>query len=120
MGTRSRDDNTTIRHDGTPVVAPRRRSVVTFVLLFFAFAMVVDGIAGERGWIANRRDRLQLEQARQELEAKRQEHAALRDLMHRLQDRDPALIEELARKELGFIRPGEKVFIIRDVPKPTK
>jgi cell division protein FtsB len=120
MDSRIRDDNTTMGHDGPPVAAPRRRSVVTIVLFFLALAMVIDGIAGERGWIANRRDRRQLEQAAQDLEARRQENAALRDLMHRLQNRDPAIIEELARKELGFIRPGEKVFIIRDVPKPTK
>ena len=31
---------------------------------------------------------------------------------------DPTAIEEVARRELGLIRPGEKVFIIKDVPPP--
>ena len=29
---------------------------------------------------------------------------------------DPAAIEELARQELGLIKPGEIVFTIRDIP----
>jgi hypothetical protein len=29
---------------------------------------------------------------------------------------DPATLEELARRDLGFIKPGEKLFIIRDLP----
>jgi cell division protein FtsB len=120
MGSRQRDENTTAGHGGTPAASSRGRSIVTYLLLFAALAMVLDGLAGERGWFANRRDRQQLEQAETELNAKRQENADVRDLAHRLQNQDPATIEELARLELGYIRPGEKVFIVRDVPKPTK
>ena len=29
---------------------------------------------------------------------------------------DPTALEELARKDLGLIKPGEKLFILRDVP----
>jgi cell division protein FtsB len=32
----------------------------------------------------------------------------------RLKD-DPAAIEELARGELGLMRPGEKLFIVKDL-----
>jgi cell division protein FtsB len=120
MDTRSRDEKTTIGRDGPPAAAGRGRSVITCILLVFALGLLLDGIAGERGWIANRRDRRQIEEAEQALAAKRLENAALRDLMHRLQQRDPATIEELARTELGFIRPGEKVFIVRDVAKPAR
>jgi cell division protein FtsB len=120
MDTRNGDDKTTLVHGGVPAVAAHRRSMVTYVLLFVALALVLDGIAGERGWFANRRDRQQLDQAEQELEATRRENAELRDLAHRLQSQDPITIEDLARRELGFIRPGEKVFIVRDVPKPTR
>jgi cell division protein FtsB len=31
---------------------------------------------------------------------------------------DPNAIEELARRELGLIRPGETLFIIKDIPPP--
>jgi cell division protein FtsB len=120
MDRRNRDEKTTGGRGGEPVVRVRRRSVLTFVLLFFALTLVLDGIAGERGWIANRRDSRLLEQAAKDLEAKRRENAELRDLRARLQNRDPATIEDIARREFGFIRPGEKVFIIKDVPKAPK
>ena len=49
----------------------------------------------------------------------RAENARLREQARRLRD-DPAAVEEIARRELGLIRPGEKVFIIKDLPQPSK
>ena len=49
----------------------------------------------------------------------RAENARLREEARRLNE-DPAAIEEIARRELGLIRPGERVFIIKDVPPATK
>ncbi len=120
MARRIRDEKTTCGRDGGPVVPARRRPVLTLVLLFFAVALVIDAVAGERGWIANSRDRRQLAQAAQDLEAKRRENAGLRDLRDRLKRQDPATIEEIARRQFKFIRPGEKVFIVRDVQKPAR
>ena len=40
--------------------------------------------------------------------------ARLRDTARRLRE-DPATIEEVARRELGLIKPGEQLFIVRDV-----
>ena len=48
----------------------------------------------------------------------RAENARLREEAHRLST-DPAAIEEIARRQLGLIKPGEKVFIIKDVPSPN-
>ena len=45
----------------------------------------------------------------------RAENARLREEARRLRE-DPRAIEEIARRELGLIKPGEKVFIIKDVP----
>ncbi len=44
---------------------------------------------------------------------------ALREEMRRLNE-DPATIESLARQELGLIRPGEIVFILKDLKEATK
>jgi cell division protein FtsB len=120
MGSKVRDEKTTAGQGGTPAAPSRGRSIATYVLLFVALALVLDGIAGERGVFANRRDREQLDQAELALAAKRQENAELRELARLLRSQDPATIEDLARRELGYIRPGETVFIIRDVPKPDK
>ena len=46
------------------------------------------------------------------------ENAKLRETARRLKD-DPSAIEEIARRELGLIKPGERVFIVKDVP-PAK
>src|SRR5674476_1119841 len=110
MDTRTRDDKARVGHDGMPVVLHRRRSVITYVLLFFALALVLDGVAGERGWITNRRDRRQLEQAQHEVQQMLIGSASLGEGARRLKGGHRATIEDLARRKLGFIKPGEKMF----------
>jgi cell division protein FtsB len=44
----------------------------------------------------------------------RVENEQLREQARQLRE-DPQAIEEIARRELGLIRPGEKLFIIKDV-----
>jgi cell division protein FtsB len=118
MDPRKRDERTKVGADGRAVASSRRSSAVTAVLLFLALVLVVDGIAGERGWLANRRGQRQVDQARQALDQVKWENARRRDLIERLRAADPATIEEIARRERGFIRPGETLFIVRDAPKP--
>jgi cell division protein FtsB len=91
---------------------------VGWAVLLFASAVLVDAVVGERGLLATRRVRKQYEANAAAIERQRAENARLREHVRRLTD-DPAVIEELARGELGLMRPGEKVFIVRDVPPPT-
>ena len=44
----------------------------------------------------------------------RSENARLREEVRHLTE-DPSAIEEVARRELGLIRPGERVFIVKDL-----
>jgi len=117
MDQRNRDDRSTKASADKGAVPNRRSSVVTVVLLFVAAGLVLDGIAGQRGWLENRRGQQQLEQSQMALEALQRHNAEMRDLAKRLRDQDPATVEDLARRELGFIRPGEKLFIVRDSAK---
>jgi cell division protein FtsB len=110
MAQADRDQTTAKRRDGA---APPRRSITTVVLLVAALVLVLDGIAGERGWLANRRAQAQYDQAVRALEAAKARNAARRDEVRRLRE-DPAAIEEAARRQLGLMKPGEKVFILRD------
>ena len=83
-------------------------------LVFITFVIIVDAIAGEKGLLAlleARRDYSALERS---LERAREENAALRDLARRLRE-DPSAIEEQARRQLGLIKPGEVLFIVKDV-----
>jgi cell division protein FtsB len=60
-------------------------------------------------------ERLRLEEEKQRLEA---DIEVLEDTLEAL-DSDPAAVESLARKELGYIRPGEIVIILATpTPEP--
>jgi cell division protein FtsB len=100
------------RRDGGGV-PPRRRSLATLAILLAALMMFLDGIAGEGGWLANRRAAAEYREEQQALEHVRARNAALREQAWRLRH-DPAAIEEAARRQLGLMKQGEKLFIIRD------
>ena len=95
----------------------RRRRVVESVLVVFGCVVLGDSLIGEHGlpaiWLA--REEARAEQRR--LIASEAETIRLREEM-RLLESDWSTIEDVARRELRLIKPGEKLFIIRDVP-PT-
>src|SRR5262245_38042502 len=94
------------------------RRLVHWMLLFAAAFIIVNGLVGERGLLAMLRAQHEYDQLSAEISRQRAENARLRDEVRRLTD-DPSAIEEIARRELGLIRPGERVFIIKDLP-PAK
>jgi len=94
------------------------RRLVHWLLLFVASAIIVDGLVGERGLLAMMRAQNEYDRLSAEISRQRTENARLREQVRRLTE-DPSAIEEIARRELGLIRPGERVFIIKDLP-PTK
>ncbi len=93
----------------------RNRRIVQWLVLFVASVFVVDGLVGDRGLLAMFRARREYDTAAAALAGQRAENARLREEARRLRE-DPDAIEEVARRELGLIRPGEKVFIIKDAP----
>ncbi|MCX6539748.1 MAG: septum formation initiator family protein [Acidobacteria bacterium] len=95
----------------------RRRLLIGlgFVVCF----LVVNGIVGEHGAFALMQARAQYAELALTVDKARAENARLREEARRLLT-DPAAIEEIARRELGLIKPGEKLFIIRDVPAAKK
>jgi cell division protein FtsB len=88
------------------------------LLLFVASVIVVDGLVGDRGLLAILRARQEYDAMSATIARQRAENARLREVARRLRE-DPSAIEEIARRELGLIRPGEQVFIVKDVP-PAK
>ena len=89
------------------------------LLIFVAVVIVADGIVGERGLLARMRARKEYDALAAALGRQRAENARLREDARRLRE-DPAAIEEIARRELGLIKPGEKVFIVKDLPATSK
>jgi cell division protein FtsB len=99
-----------------PFSAVRRRTV-HFLLIFVAFVLVVDALVGEKGLIESMRARRQHREVAASLETIRRDNVRLREEARRLKE-DPGAIESLAREQLGLIRPGEVLFIIKDQAPP--
>jgi cell division protein FtsB len=95
--------------------SPRRRRVVEGVLVAIGLLVLLDALFGERGLIEMMRARQQYREAAASLKAVRAENERLRE-DNELLTYDPATIEGIARQDLGLIKPGELMFIIRDTP----
>lgn len=76
--------------------------------------LVVDALVGENGLAALLKARKDYRALEISLAHARTENARLREEGRRLRE-EPAAIEDIARRDLGLIRPGEKLFIVKDV-----
>ena len=94
----------------------RGRRWLRHALLFVTLVIVIDAIAGEKGLLALLQARREYAALERSLERAREENADLREMARRLRE-DPAAIEEQARRELGLIKPGEVLFIVKDSSK---
>ena len=96
----------------------RNRRIVQLLLVLVATVIIVDGLVGDRGLLAMLRARHEYDDLAASIARQRAENVRLRDTARRLRE-DPTAIEAIARRELGLIKPGERVFIVKDVP-PAK
>ena len=76
---------------------------------------MVNALSGERGYIETMRAKQQYQDLVDSIRDLREENVELREQARKLKE-DPKTIEDLARMELGFIKPDEILFIIRDMP----
>jgi len=97
---------------------PLWRRALNYLLAFAVAVLLVDALVGERGLVATTRARRVSDELESEVQRLRRENGALRDTAHRL-NTDPTTIEMKAREELGLIRPGEILVVVRDV-KPSR
>lgn len=95
--------------------ARKGHGTVFYVLVFITAVLVLNAVFGEKGVLATMRARQDYARLDAQVARQKQENDELRAKARRLLD-DPATIEDLARRQLGLIRPGEKLFIVTDVP----
>ncbi len=116
-----RSDNPQPRRRHTQSVGrkARNRRLLHLGLALVAMVIVLDALAGDRGLLAMLRVRSRYNALAVTLARERADNARLAEQARRLRE-DPAAVEEVARRELGLIRPGEKVFIIKDVAPGAK
>jgi cell division protein FtsB len=92
---------------------------VRYAIAFVFAVLVVNAVAGERGYLELRRFEQRHADAGAALAARRAENAALRSAIHRMRT-DPGAVEEAVRRQLGYARAGEIVFTVRDArPRPA-
>jgi cell division protein FtsB len=112
------------RRDGPPkppsaAGSTHRRRMIQLILVFISCVLVVDALVGDKGLIETMRARRESALLAREIAKVKEENARLREEARRLRD-DPDAIEEVARRELGLMKPGELLFIIKDVPSPSQ
>lgn len=93
----------------------RRRRIIESVLVAIGCVVLGDAVIGEQGWWAHERARQEAQTEMLQLNRARAETVRLRTEMQLLETDWPT-IEDVARRELWLIKPGEKLFIIKDVP----
>ena len=97
------------------VSAVRRRMMRTGLVLVLVFA-VVDGVFGERGLLANMDVRRRIAVQQSTIDELTKRNDAITEDIRRLRE-DPSAVEELAREELGLMKDGELLIILRDTPE---
>ena len=100
----------------TTSIPPRRRrgKIVRYLIVAVGCVLIIDALVGDRGLLAMVKARQQYRSLETSLVRSREDNAQLREQARQLRE-DPQAIEDIARRELGLIRPGEKLFIIKDV-----
>lgn len=116
-------ETTNVGAAGRPQPPHRGRRILAAFGFFVVCLLVVEALVGDQGLVATMRARRQYDRLSAELARLQAENSRLREEARRLRE-DPATIEEIARRELGLMSPGEKLFIIKDVtqkhvPEPS-
>ena len=84
-------------------------------VIFVSCALAMNALIGERGLAATLRARQQVQQTTDELTRLKRQNADLRRQASHLKT-DLRTIESIARAELGLIRKGEVLVILKDLP----
>jgi len=100
-----------LRTSSIPPVA--RRKTLQLLLVFVTLVLILNALIGDRGLMETLRARQKHAEIATAIERLRSDNARLREEIGRLRS-DPWTIEAVARQELGLLKPGEILFIIKD------
>jgi len=95
------------------------RRLLRPALALVTLVLIADALVGENGWFERHREQERLQQRTEELTQVKKEIAALGQRAKRLEAADPAVIEDLARRKLEMMKPGEVLFIDGTAAVPT-
>ena len=110
-----------LRRRPAPVPAgpssPLWRRALNYLVVFATVVLFADALVGERGLVATTRARRAAGDLSDQVDRLRRDNQQLRDAAKQLRE-NPSTIESLAREELGLIRPGEVLVILKDRKSP--
>jgi cell division protein FtsB len=92
------------------------RRVLRTLVTLAAVVLMIDALFGDRGFIETMRARRENKELAASIAQLKADNERLREQARRLRE-DPKAIEDLARHDLGLIRPGEMLFIVTDERK---
>jgi cell division protein FtsB len=95
----------------------RRRRMISYGLLAISAVLMVNALVGDNGYLATIRVRSDVDALVDSINRLQAENQRLRETARRL-TQDPDALEEAARHDLGLIRPGETLVIIKN-PRPA-
>ena len=99
---------------------PRRHRGLYILGVLIVCVLAANAVIGERGLLESRKAERRHDNLLDSIESLQRENWRLNNHVKRLRE-DPTSIESIARRELGLIRPGEIVFIVKDrLPAPGK
>lgn len=90
-----------------------------YAFLFAACALIVNALVGEDGLVDSLAAGQEHRRLVDDVNRLRVENEQLRNRARRLRE-DPSAVEEVARGELGLIKPGEILFLINDDPPQAR
>jgi len=96
----------------------RRRRFLAYAVLISSIVLMVNALVGENGYLAKLRAHRESAALKASLDQLQDENLRLAELANRLKH-DPNAIEEVARRSLGLMKPGEIVVVVHDPNAPA-
>jgi cell division protein FtsB len=88
-----------------------RNTILALVLA--SVALIVHNVFGQNGYLTARRQQKELRQLQQHILQLQQENSQLEKQNQALKS-DPEAIERKAREDMHLVKPGDKVYTLRD------
>jgi cell division protein FtsB len=105
---------TPARKAATEATTTKGRRIARYVLLALGVLFILDAFVGEKGLVEIVKARQDYRRLEASLARVRTENGRLRERARLLRE-DADTVERVAREQLGLIRPGERLFILKDV-----
>ena len=107
------DGSSSKSHQVSKTETPLKRKAVSLALFLILAASALNALFGDRGLLVLLKVRQEIESLDREIAMLRAENQRILEEIHSLKT-SPLAVERLARENLGLVKPGEVVLLIRE------